>query len=262
MKFALCAVLALLALLPVSAQPPEAKSPTLRWFGQSFFQLETARGRKIVFDPHAIEAFGRPEVAADYVLITHPHNDHNQPEVLSNKGYKVYQGVKSIGTSGTRTEWVQVNEKIDDDRIHIRTIGLYHDAVGGMQRGKNSAWIVEVDGLTIAHLGDLGHSLNAEQVKAFGKIDVLILPVGGIYTINGEQARTVVEQLKPRLYVVPMHYGVPNFDDLLGPGEFLEGFPNVKKLKTNEFTITDTKPDAPSVILMDWKKDAAPGPKK
>jgi len=122
---------------------------------------------------------------------------------------------------------------------------------------------VEVDGLTICHLGDLGHELTDAQVKSIGKVDVLMIPIGGIYTINGEQAQAVMKQLKPRLYVFPMHYGVPGFDDLTGPEEFLDGLKNVqKKPATNEFSFPiDAKPENPTVIMLGWKKAEEP-PKK
>ena len=150
-----------------------------------------------------------------------------------------------------------VDEKIG--AIRIRNVGLYHDATNGMQRGKNSAWIVEADGLRYCHLGDLGHDLTPEQVKAIGPVDVLMVPVGGIYTLNGEQARVVVEQLKPRLYVLPMHYGVPGYDDLVGPEEFLDGYKDVQTLKTNELNIpVDQKAAEPTVVRMHWQKAETP----
>ena len=147
---------------------PAAKEVKLRWYGQSMFQLETARRIRIVFDPHAIPAFGRPLLTADFVLISHPHNDHNQPEVLDPKPKEadIYRGVVE-GKTG-KQDWKQVNEK--RGAISVRNLGTFHDAVNGMQRGKNSIWIVEADGLVFCHLGDLGHELSAEQVKAIGKV--------------------------------------------------------------------------------------------
>lgn len=233
----------------------QQKTAKLRWFGQSFFQLETSLGFKIVFDPHAIPTFGRPLVKADYVLISHPHNDHSQVEVLDPvpKEADIYRGV--VEPKPGKQEWKQVNEK--RGQITIRNIGTFHDAVNGMQRGKNSIWIVEADGLVFCHLGDLGHVLSPEQVKAIGKVDVLMIPVGGIYTLNGEQAQKVVQQIKPRLYIIPMHYGVPGYDDLLGPDEFLEGQKNRKKMTdTNELVIpADMKADAPTIVLLGWTKE-------
>jgi L-ascorbate metabolism protein UlaG (beta-lactamase superfamily) len=138
--------------------------------------------------------------------------------------------------------------------------------VNGTQRGKNSVWIVEVDGLVICHLGDLGHELTADQVKAIGKVDVLMVPVGGIYTINGETAKKVVAQIKPTMYVIPMHYGVPGFDDLQGPEEFLEDqkLKVVKMTDTNELVIPlgAKAPDAPTVVQLGWRKADPAEPKK
>lgn len=257
---------------PKKDEPKKDDVPAirLRWFGQSFFQIETSRKITIVFDPHAIPVFGRPLVKADFVLISHPHNDHDQVEVLDrgkpadpkkdDKGKvdpktdpDVYRGV--VEPKPGKQEWKLVDEKRGP--IRFRNIGTYHDAVNGLQRGKNSIWIVEVDGLVFCHLGDLGHELTAEQVKAIGKVDVLMIPVGGIYTLNGDQAKTVVEQLQPRLYVLPMHYGVPGYDDILGPEEFLGGQKNVQKIRTtNELVIPlDMKADAPTVVLLGWSKE-------
>jgi L-ascorbate metabolism protein UlaG (beta-lactamase superfamily) len=234
---------------------PIAKEVKLRWFGQSFFQLETARRFKIVFDPHAIPNFGRPLVTGDMVLITHPHNDHDQVAALDPKpkDADVYRGV--VETKPGKQEWKAIDEKRGP--IHFRNVGTFHDAVSGMQRGKNSIWIVEVDGLTFCHMGDLGHELSADQVKAIGKVDVLMIPVGGIYTINGEQAKKTIEQIKPRLYIIPMHYAVPGYDDLIGPDEFLEGQKHVQKMtNTNELVIPlDMKANAPTTVLLGWKKE-------
>lgn len=233
---------------------PPAKELKLRWHGQSFFSLETASRFRIVFDPHAIPAFGRALVRADFVLVSHPHNDHDQVAILESKvkDADVYRGVV-LNKSG-KQDWKAVDEK--RGQIRFRNVATYHDAVNGAQRGKNSIWVVEVDGLVVCHLGDLGHELSDAQVKAIGKVDVLMVPVGGIYTINGGQAKEVVKKLKPRLYVVPMHYGVPGYDDLLGPEEFLEDQKNVKKmLSTNELAIPlDAKADEPTIVLLGWEK--------
>ncbi|MBA4065106.1 MAG: Zn-dependent hydrolase [Isosphaera sp.] len=232
----------------------------LRWYGQSMFQLETSAGKLVVFDPHAIPTpFNPPRLTADVTLISHPHNDHNVLEVLKEKG-KVFEGVKA--GKGAKQEWVAVDEKVGT--IRVRTLGTFHDAVNGTQRGKNSVWIVEADGLVVAHLGDLGHELSAEQVKAIGKVDVLMVPVGGIYTLNGDQAKKVVEQLKPRLYVLPMHYGVPDYDELLGPEEFFDGQKNLKRMKeTNELEVPlDLKADAPTVVQLGWTRPVKKEPEK
>jgi L-ascorbate metabolism protein UlaG (beta-lactamase superfamily) len=261
LRYAILVGLVMLAPLSTRAFGQEPKSESkeetikIRWYGQSFFQIETSKRFKIVFDPHAIPFFERPLVKADYVLISHLHNDHNQVEILEPqpKESDVYRGL--VEPKPGKQEWKLINEK--RGQITFRNIGTFHDALNGMQRGKNSIWIVEADGLVFCHLGDLGHELTPEQVRAIGKVDVLMVPVGGIYTINGEQAKKVVEQIKPRLYILPMHYGVPGYDDLVGPDEFLEGQKNVKKMTgTNELIFpVDMKLESPTIVLLGWKKE-------
>jgi L-ascorbate metabolism protein UlaG (beta-lactamase superfamily) len=230
----------------------ETKKVIIRWHGQSFFDLETSQGTRIAFDPHAIDAFGRTNVKADLVLVSHFHNDHTQVEVIEGQNKKIIYGLKG---SGKKIEWNRVDEKFRD--AHIRTVGVYHDSSQGMERGRNAVFIVEVDGLHIVHLGDLGHILSDEQVKQIGPVDVLMIPVGGVYTINGSEAKKVVEQLKPRQYILPMHYGTKEYDDVLPADEFLEDQPktNVKKYElTNKLVVeSDFKPAAPIIAVLNWK---------
>jgi L-ascorbate metabolism protein UlaG (beta-lactamase superfamily) len=246
-------VVVVLAAAPVAAQ---GKKVTLRWFGQSFFQLETDGGKKLVFDPHLISELGlRNDIKADVIVISHLHNDHNSVEaVVDNKSARVFNGLKE-SAKGRTQEWVKIDEKVGV--FDIRTVGTYHDSANGMTRGKNTIFIVKADGLTFCHLGDLGHELDPATVKLIGPIDVLMIPVGGVYTINGEQAKKVTTALNPRLYAIPMHFGVKGYDDLLPPDEFLDGQKNVKLFpKTNELTIpVDMKADGYTVAVLNFKKD-------
>jgi L-ascorbate metabolism protein UlaG (beta-lactamase superfamily) len=125
-----------------------------------------------------------------------------------------------------------------------------------MEKGKNAVFIVEVDGLRIVHLGDLGHLLTREQIKEIGPVDVLMIPVGGVYTLNGADAKEVVAQLKPKKYIIPMHYGTKVFDDVLPADEFLEEQKpeNIKKPESNKLEIDPNfKPAEPVIVLMEWK---------
>jgi L-ascorbate metabolism protein UlaG (beta-lactamase superfamily) len=229
------------------------KALTIRWFGQSFWQVTSSNGTKIVFDPHAMMEYGRPTCQADLVLISHEHDDHNQPQALTDSAKaKVIHG---LTVKGKRQDWAKIDEKFQG--IHIKTVPSFHDAEEGIKRGKNSIFVVEVDGLKIVHLGDLGHVLDEEQIKAIGNVDILMIPVGGIYTINGEKAKEVVKQLKPRLYILPMHYGNKVVDTLQDPEEFLDGEKNVRTLeKSNAFNVPiDLKLDKPTIVLMNWTSD-------
>ena len=239
----------LLASATGAADPP--RQVTIRWFGHSFFQIETSQGTRIAMDPHAIDAYGRKAVAADVVTISHFHNDHTQLESIQNKEKaRVLVGLK--GDERTkRVDWNPIDLQFRD--VRIRTVGVYHDTVQGMERGKNAVFIFEVDGLHIVHLGDLGHVLSPAEVKKIGPVDVLMIPVGGVYTLNGSEAKKVVEQLKPRQYILPMHYGTRVYDDVLPADEFLEEQKNVKKYPGNKLTTeADFKPPEPIIALLGW----------
>jgi L-ascorbate metabolism protein UlaG (beta-lactamase superfamily) len=250
-----------LAVVFAAARPAAAEDPvTIRWHGQSFFEVISPAGVRVVIDPHAIENYGRISVRADLVLVSHFHNDHSQVNVVENlKKAKILNGLKDEKGDGRRVEWNNVDEKLKD--VRVRTVGTFHDNVGGLERGKNSIFILDVAGLRIVHLGDLGHALTPEQLRRIGTVDVLMVPVGGTYTLNGIDANAVVEQIKPRRYVIPMHFGTDVYDDLLPPTAFLdeqkEG--TVRKYGTNELTIDpkESVPKEPQVAVLYWtgKKD-------
>ncbi len=258
MSKALFTFVPLLVLAGLSgAADEDAKQIVIRWHGQSFFEIVSSQGTRIVLDPHAIEAYGRKVVQADVVLMSHLHDDHTQISVVENaKQAKVFNGLK--GEKGAfRQEWNRINETIKGVRIRtIDGIGTYHDAMNGMQRGLNGVFILNVDGLRIVHLGDLGHTLSDAQLKKIGEVDILMIPVGGVYTLNGLDAQKVVEQIKPKRYIFPMHYGTLNYDYVLKPDTFLAEHKreNIRKLKVNEIKI-DPKgaiPEEPLVIMLHW----------
>jgi L-ascorbate metabolism protein UlaG (beta-lactamase superfamily) len=232
----------------------------IRWHGQSFFEIISSQGTRIVLDPHAIEAYGKQSVEADLVLMSHLHDDHTQTGVVKNlKEAKQFNGLKVVDK---RQEWNLINEKFKD--VHFYTVGTFHDAFFGMKRGLNSIIVIEVDGLRIAHLGDLGHKLNEKQLEKLGKVDILLIPVGGTYTLNGLDAREVIDQINPRRYVIPMHYGTDVYDDLLTLKQtgFLDELDEarIKRLdkgeaKTNELVIDPKEPAAKewSIIVLNWE---------
>jgi L-ascorbate metabolism protein UlaG (beta-lactamase superfamily) len=249
-----------------NSAPAQDKKFTIHWHGQSFFTVTTPSGKVIAFDPHVMREFERKDpVKADFVCVSHPHNDHNRVEegiadAKDAKKVKVFEGLKLDKDKPNRpAEWSKVDEKVKVGEVEyrFRTFGCYHDEMGGMKRGKNAAFIVEAEGLTFCHLGDIGHGLTEVEAKIIGKVDVVFIPVGGSYTINGETAKEIVEVLKPRLYVFPMHFAVENQPDTLLPAdEFLDGQKNLKKLEdTNEWVIpVGAKADAYTTVLLGWKK--------
>ena len=182
----------------------------LTWLAHSCFLVETAEG-SVVFDPYApgsVPGLCMGEVTADAVICSHEHSDHNWRE-----------GVKLTGRK---------------PGFAIRQLETWHDDAGGSLRGPNTITVLEAEGLRVAHLGDLGHPLSAEQLQALGPVDVLLIPVGGYFTIGPETAWAVAQAIKPRI-LVPMHYRGEGFGyDVIGPvSDFLALAKNVQRLDTN-----------------------------
>jgi L-ascorbate metabolism protein UlaG (beta-lactamase superfamily) len=248
----LTALLAALAL--VTGAEAADKKLTIRWHGQSFFEIVASDGTRIVTDPHAIDQFGRQSVKADIVVCSHLHSDHTRLEVIENRDKaKVLYGVKDEKGDGRKFAWTNFDETVKKD-VRLYSVGTYHDDAQGMKRGLNSVTVIEVDGFRIVHLGDLGHQLSDDQLKRIGRVDVLMVPVGGVYTLNGEDAKKVVEQLKPRFAILPMHYGIKGvYEDLLTADEFLDEQENVVKDK-GEYTLeVGAKPPAkPQIVMLKW----------
>lgn len=242
----------LLVAAPV-ASAADGKKLILRWHGQSFFDLTTGKGTRVVFDPHAIEGYGRNSLKADLICLSHNHDDHIQIGVIENaRQAKLLPG---LNQKGKKAEWNLIDQKFKD--IRVRTVGAYHDDMKGMLHGLNAIFILEVDGLHIVHLGDLGHPLSKEQIDKIGPVDVLMVPVGGVYSLNGIEAKKVVAQLKPRMYVLPMHYGTKAAlqDELLSVDSFLEDQKkeNIRMEKSNELVIDPAfKPKEPIVVVPHW----------
>jgi L-ascorbate metabolism protein UlaG (beta-lactamase superfamily) len=244
----------------VNAAPPAAQGTlSIRWHGQSFFEITTTKGTNIVLDPHAIEVYPRVAVKADLVLMSHLHSDHTQTFVVDNlkeldKDGRVINALKK--GADMKEDFVPVDKTVKD--VHVRDVLVYHDDSQGAKRGKNGVWVIEADGLKIVHLGDLGHQLTEEQIKKNADVDILMIPVGGVYTINGIDAQRVVEQLKPRHYVVPMHYGTDVYNDLLPIKSFIEDVPTtqVNKVLGNELLVdpAEKAKEKPVFVQLGYEK--------
>jgi len=127
-------------------------------------------------------------------------------------------------------------------------VPAYHDKSQGMQRGKNAIFVFRVDDICIAHLGDLGHVLTAEQLKMMGKIDILLMPIaGGYFTVTPAEARDVTKQVNPKI-VIPMHFWWEQ-----AVQEFVQDMPNVKRLNTPVLKIAKSElPKSTEVFVMPW----------
>ena len=178
----------------------------LQYLGHSFFVITTETGAAIATDPYGkLERYPERRVRADVCTVSHHHFDHDglecitgKPLVLDQPG--VYQPLPGLTITGVPT---------------------FHDHHEGTRRGRNLIFIYETEGLRIAHCGDLGHLPTAEQVKALGALDVLLLPVGGTFTVNAEEAMQTARLLRPKV-TIPMHYRTGFTDmNIAGPEAFL-----------------------------------------
>ena len=161
----------------------------LRWFGQSCFLLTSQAGTRVLMDPFGKGlGYALPQMQADLVTTSHDHFDHNNIAAVIGNFYH-------IDTRGSYTH----------KDIGINGILTCHDKVQGAARGSNVIFTFSVDGLRVCHCGDLGHVLTPEQVNGIGKVDVLLVPVGGRFTINAAEALEVRSQLHPAI-TIPMHY--------------------------------------------------------
>jgi len=227
-----------------SAQAPAIAR--LTWYGQSCFLLESARGTRVVMDPvpGGIGYTPPVDLRADLVTISHEHSDHNNLALVQGKP-RVLRGLTS-----DKKGWNRLEEKWKD--VTVRSVGVYHDEEKGAKRGLNTVFVFEVGGIRIAHLGDLGHLLTDTQLSQIGLVDVVLIPVGGTYTIDARQATRVIDQLRPRLVVVPMHYrtDVVSIKDLATVDAFLAGKPSVRREQGNTLAITGVKRRASAEIVV------------
>ncbi len=218
----------------------------VQWYGQSAFVL-SGGGSTVAIDPFgadfsaAIAArgmqFDYPQidgVEADLVLVTHEHGDHT--------------GVEMIG--GDPAVLRSTAGSLDSPLGQVTAISSEHDARAGTERGPNTIFRFELDGLRVCHFGDFGQSaLREEQAQAIGEVDLLFLPVGGGPTIDGVQAREIVRRLAPR-WAVPMHYRTPRIGFLEGADSFLEGYEEVERLDGAAFETSELRSaDAPLLVV-------------
>lgn len=197
----------------------------ITWHGHSCFTIDTAQGSVTVdpFQDNYVPGLGVIRPVSDAVFCSHGHGDHH--------------GVDAVQLTGKECG------------VGVETVSTFHDEVEGAKRGTNLIHIFSAEEMKVIHLGDLGCELTGEQIAALANPDVLLIPVGGFYTIDAKQARAIIDQLNPRV-VIPMHYKGQGFgfDVIASVDDFLslwEG--TVKVLEGNTAEVTA---DTPAQVIL------------
>ena len=197
----------------------------IKWYGHAAFLITSDQGTKMILDPYEPGAFGgqlsygKIKDQVDIVLTSHDHADHNytqdlpgMPQVVKGSGSKTIKGISMKG------------------------ISTYHDPSKGSERGPNTIFTLKMDNIQLCHLGDLGHLLSDKELAEIGPVDILLIPVGGYFTIDPKEATRVAEQIKPKI-LIPMHFKTAKCGFPIAPVEdFLKGKVNTKRPKTSEVT--------------------------
>jgi L-ascorbate metabolism protein UlaG (beta-lactamase superfamily) len=192
----------------------------VKWLGHASFLITSDKGTRIVTDPYQkIDKmyYGEINETAEVVTLSHEHHDHNNPGAVKGNP-RIYKG--------------QSSEQVKD--VKLSGLQVFHDVNQGKDRGKDMIICMEMDGLKVCHLGDLGHVLSDGEVAKLGKVDILMIPVGGYYTIDAATATKVVAQIKPKV-TIPMHFKNDKNNFPIHPvEEFLQGKKNVTMADTSE----------------------------
>ncbi|MDP3878752.1 MAG: MBL fold metallo-hydrolase [Dehalococcoidales bacterium] len=192
----------------------------IKWLGHATFLITSETGTRLITDPYATNdriKYGEIRESADIVTVSHGHFDHNNvaavtgnPEVVDEAAPTEVKGIK------------------------IEGIPAYHDTRQGAERGSNIIFCLAIDGMRVCHLGDLGHSLGDKEIAEIGKVDILLIPVGGFFTIDAGTATEICRQLAPKV-IIPMHYKNNRCElPISGVDDFLKGKQGINKLNTSE----------------------------
>jgi len=213
----------------------------IRWLGHSAFLLTAGDGTRVITDPYVPGSFGGDiryapiRDRADVVTVSHHHQDHDgvsglpgKPQVFDREGAFEFG---SLAVSGVET---------------------FHDESQGKQRGRNIVFVLAADKLRVCHCGDLGHVLTREQAAAIGKVDLLLVPVGGTFTVDAVQASEVAGQLGARI-TIPMHFKTDKLGfGIAGVEEFVRGKAKVKRVGAAEVEVSAAKlPPTPEIWVLE-----------
>ncbi len=211
------------------------------WHGQSCFQISTLRNRgeqlSIVIDPFS-EKIGLklPKLEADILMVSHQHEDHNNTKAIASN-YFLIDGPGEYEVKN----------------IFIQGIRSFHDDSQGKERGENTIYTIEAESLKICHLGDFGQrELNQEQLDAIGEVDILMIPVGGVFTVSAKEAAKIMSQIEPKI-TIPMHYSLPKLKiklDILDKFLKIFGIKSLEPLKKLSIKKKDLSPEEAKIIVL------------
>ena len=213
----------------------------LRYLGHSAFELVSEGGTTIIFDPYEAGSYGGAlkygsiEGRYDIAIVSHDHADHRDP-----------------GVTARAADLVDAPGAHDFEGIRVVSHETFHDESKGSERGANLVSVVELEGLRIAHLGDLGHRLGKADVKAIGPVDVLLVPVGGYFTIDAAAAAGLVGEMEPGI-AIPMHFKTDKVDfPIASVDAFTELMEVVEAAGGSELTVTKKDvPEATKVVVLE-----------
>ena len=213
----------------------------IKWLGHSCFLITSVEGVRIVLDPYKSEShlnYIEVREKADLVTVSHEHYDHNYTALIPGNP----EVVKGHGTRNIKG-------------IAIRGIDAWHDEAGGKERGSNTIFCLSIEGMQVCHMGDLGHLPTEEQLIEIGKVDILLLPVGGVFTIDVKAANELIDKLKPKV-AIPMHYKTDRCTWLqYEADDFTRGKSNVKRLDTSEVELSKAKlPWTAEIIILQYSR--------
>ena len=208
----------------------------ITWYGQSCVRLQS-KDTAVVFDPYDPSiGMKLPKLSADVLCVTHDHYDHNNVGVISGDPFL-------IDTPG----------EFEVKGIFVYGLSSFHDDQEGKERGKNTIYCVEYEDLTLTHLGDLGTTkLTDEQLERVEGTDILFVPVGGVFTINAQQAVDVISQIEPRI-IIPIHYKISHLKEKLDPIEpFLkaQGVTNCDPIESFKILKKDLPQDKTETVIL------------
>jgi L-ascorbate metabolism protein UlaG (beta-lactamase superfamily) len=210
------------------------------WHGHAFFEILT-KTKKIAIDPFS-EKIGlkTPRIKTDILLITHDHYDHNERKTISGDYF-------IIDTPG----------EYEVGGIFIYGVESFHDTNEGKERGKNTIYVIEAEDFRICHMGDFGQkNLTQQQKEKILPVDILMIPVGGVYTIGAKEAIQIINEIEPKV-VIPMHYFVEGLNIKLAKvDEFLKAFGEKRIVPIESLKIKkgEVLPETTKVVLLEIKK--------